>query len=236
MSHIAIIPARQGSMGVPNKNMLPLWGKSLIAWAALTAQKSGLFSEIILSTDSPEYAAEGERYGCLVPYLRPAELSSSSAPIAKTLLELFTKVEGADRWEYITLLEPTCPLRTPDMVNECARLVLNNLEVNTALTLTEIPLHYHAYKQFSQQSDGVLEYTHPDGAGIRNRQELQPTYIRNGAAYTVRCDSFRQAGQIVHGTVQGFIVSEQLVNIDEPADIERLRVIEAQNGAPQWSE
>lgn len=234
MSHIAVIPARSGSKGVPGKNMLNLWGRSLIGWAALCAREAGLFNRIILSTDSQDYAEEGQRYGCWVPYLRPTDLASDQAPIVQTLLELMAQTPDGERWETITLLEPTCPLRTPQMVIHCARLVTENPATNCALTLTEVPLHYHAYKQFLRQEDGVLRHAHPQGSGIRNRQELQPTYIRNGAAYTMQCASLREQKQIIHGQTQGLIVSDPLVNIDGPEDIVRLREIEAQQTLPSW--
>jgi len=234
MSHIAVIPARSGSKGVPDKNMLNLWGKSLIGWAALCARETGLFNRIILSTDSQEYAKEGERYGCWVPYLRPSDLASDRAAIVQTLLELMEQAPDAEDWKTITLLEPTCPLRTPQMVIQCARLVTENPNTNCALTLTEVPLHYHAYKQFLQQEDGILQYAHPQGSGIRNRQELPPTYIRNGAAYSIQCVSLREQKQIIHGQTQGLIVSDTLVNIDGPEDIVRLREIEAQQALPSW--
>lgn len=235
MSHVAIIAARSGSQGVPGKNMLQLWGRSLIGWAALCAQETHLFSQIFISTDSAEYAEEAERYGCLSPYLRPAHLASDQAPIVQTLLELMDHVPGATDWDTLTLLEPTCPLRTPQMVKDCARLVINHPQTHSALTLTEVPLHYHAYKQFSRNpEDGALEYMHASGQAIRNRQELEPTYIRNGAAYTMRCDSLREFKQVVHGHVQGLVITEPLVNIDGPEDIIRLRELEAKNDGPSW--
>jgi CMP-N,N'-diacetyllegionaminic acid synthase len=232
--HVAVIPARSGSKGVPHKNMLRLWGHSLIAWAARCAEKAGMFSQIILSTDSEQYAAEGVRYGCTVPYLRPNILARDEAPIVQTLLELLTKVEGADRWRTLCLIEPTCPLRTPEMVAACFRLVADTPEVDSSLTLTPVPVRYHYLKQFSMNERGDVTHGHPDAMAIANRQQLKPSFIRNGAAYVMRCSSLRETGRILNGRVSALMIAEQLVNIDSTEDIEQLRRIESEVLVPPW--
>jgi len=232
--HVAVIPARSGSKGVPHKNMLHLWGHTLIAWAARCAQKAGVFSRIVLSTDSEEYAAEGIRHGCTVPYLRPNILARDEAPVAQTLLELLSRVEEADRWETLCLIEPTCPLRTPEMVAACLRLVADNAAVDSSLTLTPVPVRYHYLKQFTMDEKEDAIHCHPDAVTIANRQELKASFIRNGAAYVMRCSSLRKTGQILHGRVRGLVISERLVNIDSNEDIDELRQMESKVLGPRW--
>jgi CMP-N-acetylneuraminic acid synthetase len=233
--HIAIIPARSGSKGVTDKNMLPLWGKSLIGWAAETAHATELFSHVLLSTDSEIYAEEGQRYGCVIPYLRPAPLASDHTPIAEVLLELLSNVSGAEQWQTITLLEPTSPLRTPHIVKTCANLCIAHPDVQSSLTLTEVPLHYHSQKQFELDNHGQARYCHPHGGSVTNRQNLKTTYIRNGAGYTFKTDSFRKTTQILHGNTRGLVLQDLLINIDTQEDIQLLRHYESQNPTPDWA-
>ena len=75
-SIIALIPARSGSKRVPDKNIHLLAGHPLIAYTILAAKQSGIFSSMVVSTDSEEYASIAKKYGAEVPFLRPAEISN----------------------------------------------------------------------------------------------------------------------------------------------------------------
>ena len=76
MKNLAIIPARGGSKGLKNKNILKFNNKPLLAWSIIAAKKSKLFSKIIVSTDSKKIAVIAKKYGAEVPFLRPKKLSS----------------------------------------------------------------------------------------------------------------------------------------------------------------
>src|SRR6187551_3439207 len=79
-SAIALVPARAGSQRVPGKNVRELAGHPLLAYSIASAQESGIFGAVIVSTDSPEIAAVAERYGAEVPGIRPAEMAGSASP------------------------------------------------------------------------------------------------------------------------------------------------------------
>jgi CMP-N,N'-diacetyllegionaminic acid synthase len=234
MSHIAVIPARSGSKGIPDKNMRTLWGQSLIAWAAQCAHQTGLFSQVILSTDSKTYAEEGLRHGCVVPYLRPPELAVDSAPTAPVLLDLIDQVAGAAEWETLTLLEPTCPLRTPEMVTECFQLFAARPTDQYCVTVSQVPGHYHPLKQLVMNTDQQLAYYDTEGETIYSRHQLNPTFVRNGAAYVLNCKLFQETGQIIHGQGRGLIIQTPLVNLDTMDDLERLQQIEATRLPHTW--
>ena len=74
--NIAIIPARGGSKRIPRKNIKEFCGKPMIAWSIEAAKKSGLFEQIIVSTDDEEIAEVAKQWGAQVPFMRPAELSN----------------------------------------------------------------------------------------------------------------------------------------------------------------
>src|SRR3989338_8656060 len=77
---LGIVGARSGSKNISNKNIKLLAGKPLMAWIIEAAKKSRYINRLILSTDSPEYAEVGKKYGAEVPFLRPAELAQDSVP------------------------------------------------------------------------------------------------------------------------------------------------------------
>ncbi len=109
---IALIPARSGSVRVPDKNIRLLGGHPLIAYTISTAIQSGVFDTVLISTDSKEYADIGQYYGAKVPFLRPVSIAGSKSPdiewVEYTLSEL--KAQG-DEYQYFSVLRPTSPFR-----------------------------------------------------------------------------------------------------------------------------
>src|SRR5215210_4771724 len=104
---IAIVPARSGSKGIPNKNMQALKGVSLIGWAGKTLGQVPFIDARIISTDSPEYAREGQRYGLDAPFLRPPHLSNDQAGAVETIQHALLEAEKhyRQRFEVILLAE-----------------------------------------------------------------------------------------------------------------------------------
>jgi N-acylneuraminate cytidylyltransferase len=105
---VALVPARAGSQRVPGKNIAPLAGHPLIAYSIAAARQSGLFAAVIVSTDSGEIAAVAERYGAIVPGLRPTEIAGSTSPDIQWVR---LALEGRDE-DLFSILRPTSPFRT----------------------------------------------------------------------------------------------------------------------------
>jgi CMP-N,N'-diacetyllegionaminic acid synthase len=105
---VALVPARAGSQRVPGKNVLPLAGHPLIAYSIASARESGIFTTVVVSTDSEEIAEVARRYGAGVPRLRPAELATStSSDIEWVLHAMRDRDEDA-----FAILRPTSPFRS----------------------------------------------------------------------------------------------------------------------------
>ena len=106
-SAVALVPARAGSQRVPGKNVLPLAGHPLLAYAIAAAQESGIFDAVLVSTDSEEIAAVARRYGAAVPALRPAQIATATSSDIEWVLHAM-----AGRSEEIfSILRPTSPFR-----------------------------------------------------------------------------------------------------------------------------
>jgi CMP-N-acetylneuraminic acid synthetase len=111
---IAFVPARSGSERVAGKNVRPLGGHPLLAYAIATARASGVFERVVCSTDSEEIAEIARWYGADVPFLRPAEYATSTSPDIEWLSH--TLHELPERYDLFALIRATNPFRGPDAV------------------------------------------------------------------------------------------------------------------------
>jgi N-acylneuraminate cytidylyltransferase len=113
-SIVALIPARAGSKRVPDKNIRPLADHPLIAYTIAAAIDSGVFSDVIVSTDSEHYAEIAKHYGAQVPFLRPAALAGDQSPDIEWVEFTLYRLEEADRkYDCFSILRPTSPFRLP---------------------------------------------------------------------------------------------------------------------------
>jgi len=114
---VALIPARSGSKRIPDKNIRPLAGHPLIAYSIVAAVDSGVFTDVMVSTDSARYGDIAKYYGAEVPFLRPADLAGDTSPdiewVAYTLKRL---ADEGRRYEYFSILRPTSPFRLPQTI------------------------------------------------------------------------------------------------------------------------
>jgi CMP-N,N'-diacetyllegionaminic acid synthase len=117
LSCIALIPAREGSKRIVNKNIRNLAGHPLIAFTIRSAIDSGIFSDVVVSTDSEKYAEIAQYYGATVPFLRPREFAGDLSPdiewVTYTLKRL--KNEGKE-FDCFSILRPTSPFRLPGTI------------------------------------------------------------------------------------------------------------------------
>jgi CMP-N,N'-diacetyllegionaminic acid synthase len=113
----ALIPARAGSKRVPGKNVRLLQGHPLIAYTIAAAIDSGIFSEVIVSTDSPELGELARHYGAEVPFLRPTEYAMDTSPDIEWVQFTLHRLQAAEkRLEAFSILRPTSPFRLPETI------------------------------------------------------------------------------------------------------------------------
>ena len=115
MNRVAIIPARSGSKGLKDKNIIDVCGKPLLAYSIEAALESNAFSRVILSTDSEKYAEIGRRFGAEI-MMRGEELSNDKASSYMVICDVLSRLE--EPCDYFVLLQPTSPLRTSMHIQE----------------------------------------------------------------------------------------------------------------------
>ena len=114
---VALIPARAGSKRVPGKNVRPLAGHPLIAYAIAGALASGVFDAVVVSTESEETARIAQHYGAEVPFLRPVEFAGDTSPDIEWVEHTLRAMGDAGRlWDCFSILRPTSPFRQAETI------------------------------------------------------------------------------------------------------------------------
>lgn len=219
---LAIIPARGGSKGINRKNLQEVNGVSLVGMAIRFAMSTRLFDAVHLSTDSEEIAKEGEKYGCRPRFMRSAETSGDRASATEVIREIRTRLldEGTSVQRYV-LLEPTSPMREARFVSQA--IDLTRQKYDAALTVSPVDLKYHPDKQFRVSQQGDAEFFTANGPSVVARQELVPTYIRNGFCYVVNEQAIADGWSILGSRLGAVLCDVPYVNIDSPEDLNRCR-------------
>ncbi len=218
---LALVPARGGSRSVPQKNLRLLGDRSLVARAVESGLQSRFVRRVVLSTDSEAIAEEGRKAGAEVPFLRPGELARDETPTAPVVVHALKRLKESEgyRPDILVLLQPTAPLRKARHVDEALDLLVS-AGGRSVVSVTPVPGHFHPSWQFSIR-DGALFPFLGTAKVPHRRQDLPPTYTRNGAIYAAWTETWL-AGSIAYGPgcVPYVMRPEESVNVDSPEDLE----------------
>ena len=180
MDVFALVTARSGSKGIPDKNLKQLGNHSLLEWSIKSTLKSSQVTKVFLSTDSAEYAKLGESFGAIVPFLRPAELASDTAVDLDVFKHFLTEIKELP--QAIVHIRPTTPLRNPEIISNA---VTNFLKLKSEITsLRSVhEMSESAYKTFEVSDQGLLKSIASVADGDKAnlpRQAFPKTYQANG--------------------------------------------------------
>jgi CMP-N-acetylneuraminic acid synthetase len=145
---------------------------------------------VLLLTDSQEYAEIGKQHGAVVPFLRPAELSTDTSPVVDVLVWLTKELAArGEKPDYMVLLEPTAPGRQSKHIKELVELVAGN-GADSGFTVMPVPPGHNAHWQFALDASNKPSIVtgEPVSQIIRRRQELPPLYVRGGSTYIFHTD------------------------------------------------
>jgi CMP-N,N'-diacetyllegionaminic acid synthase len=218
----AIIPARSGSKGVSNKNIINLGGYPLIAYSIAAAKKCPTIDRVIVSTDSKEYARIAIKYGAEVPFIRPSDISNDIATdlqFFKHAVQYFRQEENHVP-EYFAHLRPTTPLRHPNIIDQGIKKFINS-EYSALRSVHE--MSETAYKNFEIENE-KLKILCGGSFDIESanlpRQSLPVTYYPNGYIDIVRSSMIEK--NLLHGDNVHAFITEVAYEIDEIDDIDFL--------------
>lgn len=181
MKTIASICARGGSVGVPGKNIRSLHGKPLIAHTIEQALAIASIDAVYVSTDDPRIAEVAARHGARIPFLRPAELATSSAAKLPVIQHLCNWVEENDGpFDRIVDLDPTSPLRTTDDIEACLKL----LDDESDVVITAFESEKNPYFNMVEwKIDGTIGIVCPSAGTVVARQQAPLVYSMNASIY-----------------------------------------------------
>jgi len=224
----AWIFARGGSKGLPGKNILPLNGIPLIAYAINVAKKSRFIKEVFVSTDSADIAAVAEQYGAVVPFLRPPELASDTASERMAWRHAVKWMRSQDQYEPLDILvslPATAPLRTADEVDAAIELYLQG-GADTVITVSKSSRH-PAFNMVYVNEDGYARTILSDYVDwVPNRQAYPIAYNIAGSVYVSGADHIMENDVYLLGKVRALTVPEDHgIDIDTLIDFQQAELI-----------
>jgi CMP-N,N'-diacetyllegionaminic acid synthase len=217
---LGIIPARGGSKRIPRKNLYPLAGKPLIAYAIEAASSSRLLTRTIVSTDDAEIRRTAEAFGGDVPFLRPPELSGDQCPsvdfVTHALGEL--RDSSASEFDYVCIVEPTAPLRTTEDIDAALSMLLAE-GTDSLIGLTPVEYSSPARLRVLRQSRVHLWAPEQWREGARQR-DVEQVYRPGGGLFACRSDVILREHSLVGSSQCGFVLPpERGVDIDTYLDL-----------------
>jgi pseudaminic acid cytidylyltransferase len=184
MRRVAIIPARGGSKRIPRKNIRMFDGKPMIAYAIETALESGIFEEVMVSTDDEEIAAISSRYGAKIPFFRSGDNSNDTATTVSVLLEvLHTYSDKNMFFDFGCCIYPSNPFLTAKKLSQS----LNMLEEEGFDTVISAVRYSSPVQRSFVLENGKMKMLFPENLNTRS-QDLPPVFHDAAQFYWFRCD------------------------------------------------
>ncbi len=204
MKSVAIILARGGSKRIPGKNIRPFLGKPVIAYSITAALSSGLFDEVMVSTDDERIAAIARQYGAKVPFMRTAANANDTATTADALIEVLAhyRVQGFT-FEYACCLYPTAPFVTAGLLQEACSM-LRSEGYSSVFPVMRYP---YAIWRSLKTEEGQLVMNWPEYKNARS-QDLPEAYHDAGQFYFFRPEALLQEGTLFTAHSGGIVIDE----------------------------
>lgn len=213
MRTLGLIPAKGGSVRLARKNILPLGGRPLLAWAIDAARASGVIDRLVVSTEDAEIARIARELGADVPFLRPVELARDPAGVVDVALHALATLRAAgDVYDTVVILLPTCPLRTAADVAEATRLFQSG---NGRFLMSVTRSDHNPFNAMTLNLEGQLEPCFPEWVG-RKPGTLPTTYRANGAIHVLDVAAFELARSYYAQPLLAYVMPpERSVDIDD---------------------
>jgi CMP-N-acetylneuraminic acid synthetase len=220
-SLLAVIPARSGSKGLPNKNIANCLGKPLIHWTIEAAKKSSYVDKLCISTDSEKIALVSRQAGGNVPFMRPKHLAgddSSLLDVVKHAWESCTD-EGGNQYDYVLVLQPTSPLRNERHINAAIetffKLVKNDSD--KLASVYEVSQKYGWLMNLNSQN-GYINFCMNVTSKNPQRQKLEKYFLPNGAIFIIKGSEIEK-GFYSANTIPFVMSINDSIDIDSVEDL-----------------
>lgn len=216
---LAIVPARSGSKGLPNKNIKEFCGKPLLAWPIQAARSSAYIDCVAVSTDSQKYADIASNYLAEVPYLRPEELAKDTATS-------FDVIDHCLKWykenknmifKYVVLLEPTSPLTEAEDIDKAIEFLEKSSVAKSLVTVVKAE-SFHPDFCVTLGSNALIK-PHNGFANNVRRQDLKDIFFLDGSLYVSEVESLLKYKGFYHEETLGLQLEDyKSIEIDSLKD------------------
>lgn len=215
MSTIAIITARGGSKRIPNKNKRDFLGKPILTYSIEAALASGLFDEVMVSTDDEEIAQIARDAGANVPFMRSSAAADDFATTDDVLMEVLTEYEKEGRkFDYMACIYPTAPFVTAEKLQEAFRILVQE---EASGVMPVVPFSFPPQRGMAVR-DGRLEYCYPENA-MKRSQDLETIYHDCGQFYFYHVKKYMACrGDLPDGYVPVVVPETEVQDIDNLTD------------------
>lgn len=213
---LAIIPARGGSKRIPRKNIKPFAGQPVIAYPILAALESGIFDEVVVSTDDEEIAAVARHYGAAVPFMRPAHLADDHTPTAPVLIHAIEWFEqqGHSVTEMANFY-PANPFLTADILQQAYS---NWNRESFEFCFGVCGFESAPQRALFQTDGGGVEMFYPQYRMTRT-QDLVPAFYDAGMFYFCDAQAYKRGDDVYGPKSQPIMLPRHIVHdIDTPED------------------
>ncbi len=223
MNILAVVGARSGSKSIPHKNIKPLLGKPLMAWIIEAAVAAKCKPRVILSTDSPEYAEVGKKYGAEVPFMRPAELAEDSVPDFPFLYHAAVTMEKEHGYkaDIILRLPPTTPLCTSEHIDACVQALIDDPSADSSRTI--VKAGKHPYKLWRKEGDYIEPFLPESFTGLKDAHNLPrqsfPEAYSHVDVIALRWKTLVENKEMAGKKIRGVVIPKlEAVDIDTDID------------------
>ena len=215
MKTVAIIPARGGSKRIPGKNIKDFLGKPIIAYVIETALKSGIFDEVMVSTDSVEIAEVARKYGAIVPFMRSDKTANDFATTAEVLSEVISSYEANGiKIKNACCIYPTAVLLSDKHLQQAN----HNFEKWNYDTLISVLKFSYPPQRGLRENSGKLEMIWPENKSKRS-QDVESYYHDAGQFYFFNVEKFKEKRELFTDNSGYLLLSEyEAQDIDNPDD------------------
>lgn len=215
MSAVAIITARGGSKRIPGKNKKEFLGKPIISYSIEAALQSGIFDEVMVSTDDEEIAEIARRAGASVPFMRSEKTANDFATTDDVLMEVLEEYEKRGKtFDYMTCIYPTAPFVTAKKLQEALQI----LKDNKASGVMPVVRFSFPPQRGMAIRNGILEYSYPENA-MKRSQDLEPMYHDCGQFYVYDVKKYRACkGDLPDGYFPIEVSELEVQDIDNMSD------------------